>query len=64
MSKHSKIKTVKRSELSTVRMVAGNEKKYSMVILNDGLQEWVGIGWIYIRLATDDDKKDYPIVEE
>lgn len=56
--------TVARSELSNIRMVAGNEKKYSMVIINDGLQEWVGIGWVYIRLATDDDRKDYPTVED
>jgi len=51
------MKTVKRNELSNIRMVAGNEKKYSMVILNDHLKEWVGIGWVVIRLATDEDRK-------
>lgn len=58
------MQTVPRSELSNVRMVAGNEKKYSMVILNDHLQQWVGIGWVTIRLATDDDRKEYPTVED
>jgi len=58
------MKTVKRNELSNIRMVAGNEKKYSMVILNDHLKEWVGIGWVVIRLATDEDRKNYPTVED
>lgn len=58
------MKTVRRSELSNIRMAGGNEKKYTMVILNDSLQEWVGIGWVHIRLATDDDRKDYPTVED
>lgn len=58
------METISRSELSSLRMVAGNEKKYPMVILNDHLEEWVGIGWITIRLATDDDRKEYPTVED
>ena len=56
------MKTVKASELSNLRMTAGNENKYDMVIQNDQLKEWVGIGWITIRLATDDDRKEYPTV--
>ena len=55
---------IPRSELSNLRMVAGNEKKYKMVILNDHLQEWIGFGWITIRLATDEDRKEFPIVED
>ena len=58
------MKTVRRSEISNIRMAAGNEKKYSMVILNGGLKEWVGIGWIPIRSATDDDRKKWPTVAE
>lgn len=56
------MKTVKASELGNSRMVAGNEKKYSLVIQDDQLKEWVGIGWIHIRLATDQDRMDYPTV--
>lgn len=55
-------KTVRADELSTVRMVAGNEKKYDLVIQNDHLKEWVGFGWIVIRLATDEDRLNYPTV--
>jgi hypothetical protein len=53
-------KTVKRSELSNLRMTAGNEKKYSMVILEGILKEWVGIGWVGEDKATDEDRKKYP----
>ena len=56
------MKTVKASELSNLRMTAGNEEKYDMVIQNDQLKEWVGIGWVVIRLATDEDRLNYPTV--
>jgi len=54
--------TVKRSKLSNLHMVAGNEEKYPTVIHNDQLEEWVGIGWITIRPATDEDRLKFPTV--
>ena len=56
--------TVNVAELSNLRMTASNEEKYPMVIQNDNLKEWVGIGWVHIRLATDEDRKKYPTVED
>ena len=43
-------------------MVAGNEEKFSMVIDDGQLKEWVGIGWVHIRLATDEDRLNFPTV--
>ena len=57
------MKTIKRSELSNLRMVAGNEKKYSIVIDGEEKKEWVGIGWIVIGVATSSDFNKYPIVK-
>jgi hypothetical protein len=55
-------KTVKASELSTLKMTCGNEKKYSVVI-HDGIRkQWVGIGWVDEGAATAEDKKRYPKV--
>ena len=56
------MKTVKASELSNLRMATGGEKKYSRVIVNGVLQEWVGIGWIEIRKAKTRDLATYPTV--
>jgi len=54
---------VKRSELATWRMVAGNEELYTRVVEADGrLKEWVGIGWIDIGMATDEHRTLYPMV--
>lgn len=57
-----KQRQVKRSALSTLRMVAGNEKKYNTVIDNGELRTWVGIGWINDGTATKQDKGKFPIV--
>lgn len=56
------MKTVRAEELSTVSMVAGNEKRYSAVIDDGVLKEWVGFGWIDLRDATDEDRENYPTV--
>lgn len=53
---------VKRSELQTWRMVAGNEDKYPVVIDNGVRREWVAIGWIDCGTASDADKAAYPAV--
>lgn len=57
------MKTVKATELSNLKMVAGNEKKYGAVVENDILKEWVGFGWIDIRTATKEDYEKFPVVE-
>ena len=51
------MKIVKRSELSTIRMVAGNEKKYQRVIQNGIVKNWVGFGWVNEGEATNMDYK-------
>lgn len=56
--------TVKRSELSSWRMVAGNEDTYPIVIDEGRRKEWVAIGWIDTGPATDDDKALFPTVIE
>ena len=55
---------MKRTELSNLRMVAGNEKKYSTVVIDGLVKTWVGIGWITEREATAEDMKTYPVVED
>lgn len=54
--------TVKRAGLSNLRMVAGNEKKYSIVIDGDTVKEWVGFAWIALRSPTGADLQRYPKV--
>ena len=56
--------TIKRSELQTWRMVAGNEDRYPIVIDNGMKKEWVAIGWIDAGPATAEDKAQYPTVVE
>ena len=55
---------VKRSELSILRMVAGNEGLYTKVIDGGRLKEWIGIGWIDIGRATEEHRALYPTVIE
>jgi hypothetical protein len=54
--------SIKRSEVSNLKMAAGNEKKYTKIIINGILNEWVGIGWVALREATAIEKKKYPEV--
>ncbi len=58
------MKSVKSSELSNIKMVAGNEKKYSRVIMDGNVKNWVGFGWVTEGAATDADKEKYPTVED
>lgn len=53
---------VARAELSTLRMAAGNEKKYPAVIDDGRVKEWVGIGWIDVRTPTLEDLAALPVV--
>lgn len=55
-------KPIHRSELSNLRMVAGNEKKYDIVIVGGVVKEWIGFGWIDLNKATEKDYKKYPQV--
>jgi len=58
-----KIKTVKASDLSLLKMVAGGEKRHKIVVDTDGiLKEWVGFGWINLRQATEADRERWPRV--
>ena len=43
-------------------MAGHNEKKYPAVIDGDRLIEWVAIGWVEVRKATEDDYKKFPVV--
>ncbi len=56
------METVKATELSNLRMAGGNEKKYQAVIDNGILKEWVAIGWVDVRDATEEDFKKFPVV--
>lgn len=40
------MKTVHARELSSLKMAAGNEKKFPRVVLDGDVRDWVGIGWI------------------
>lgn len=55
---------IPRGELSNLRMAAGNEKKFTVVIDDRTVKEWVGIGWVDLRRATADDIAKYPRVGE
>ena len=44
-------------------MAGGNEEKYTAVIDNGILKEWVAIGWIDIREATEKDYEKFPTVK-
>lgn len=55
---------VKRSELTNLRMVAGNDRKYDKVIIDGRVKEWVGIGWIDLGVPSDADRLLLPEVVE
>jgi len=55
---------VQRSALSSFRMVAGNENKYSIVIDEGQRKNWVGIGWVDEGPASELDRLVYPTVIE
>lgn len=49
------------SELTNMKMVAGNEKKYDTVVIGGIVKQWVGIGWVGEDEATDEDRDKYPV---
>ena len=61
-----KIKYITPEELSSVRMVSGNENKFSVIIDPEMVlkkKRWVGIGWVDEGEATADDLRKYPVVK-
>ncbi|MEN3145731.1 hypothetical protein ABCW43_00290 [Neorhizobium sp. IRAMC:178] len=56
------MKTVKLSQLSSLKMVSGGETRHPKVILDGNLKEWVGFGWIDEGPASPADEKKYPTV--
>lgn len=56
--------TVKRSDLSPWKMVAGMEDIYNVVIDNGRVMQWVAIGWIDTGPATEADIAELPTVVE
>ena len=59
----TKLKTVKASELSTLKMTCGNEKKYTCVIHYGRRKRWVGIGWVDEGASSREDERKYPTVK-
>lgn len=60
MGKKNKIKTVKRKEVTNFGMLTGGEKKYTKIIIDGVVKEWVGIGWVSIDDEPDTNK--YPVL--
>jgi len=57
-----KPKTVRRRDLTTLAMVAGNEKQITAVILDGTVRRWVGFGWIDEGKPTAHQVKQLPVV--
>lgn len=58
------MKTIKRSELATIRMVVSEKHRITKVIDGDVVKEWVGIGWITLDPPTEEERKTLPVVED
>jgi len=54
--------TVQLKELSSIKMAGKNGTKYSKIIHNDMIKQWVGIGWVSEGKATKQDYRKYPVV--
>lgn len=57
-------KTIAFSKINNLSMVTKGEKKIQRVIIQGRLKEWVAIGWLDQRHATEEDRKLYPTVVE
>lgn len=57
-------KSVPAFALSNSAMIAGNEleEEATKVIDRGIVKQWVGIGWVNERVATDEDYKELPEV--
>lgn len=63
MKKLKRPKPVKYRDVSTIAMVARNEGKIKKIIHEGEVKEWVGIGWVTLRKATDLDYRKIPEVK-
>lgn len=54
--------TIPKGGIGNSAMAGGNERVIQYVIHKGYVKEWVGIGWIEIRKATDADEERYPTV--
>lgn len=55
-----KIQTVKRAELTNRAMIAGNEDKYTRVIVDGTVRMWVGFGWVNEGKPSASERKTLP----
>ena len=53
-------KPIDVSQCATIRMVAGNEKRFSKIIHEGAVKQWVGIGWVTERHAEATDYLKIP----
>lgn len=53
---------IKRSEIGNFAMTAGNEKKFTRIICDGRVREWVGIGWVDAGVPTEADRAKLPTV--
>lgn len=51
----NKPKALKRKDIANSAMVAGNEDEFTEIILDGVVKKWVGIGWVEVRKATQED---------
>jgi hypothetical protein len=58
-----KTRFIKSVECSTVKMVAGNERKFTAVVHNGYVKHWVGFTWLCDRTAVRSDYKKFPVVK-
>jgi hypothetical protein len=57
---HTK-ETVDRGQLSNLKMVSGGEKRYSKIVCDGQVKQWVGIGWVDEGAATLEDYASLPV---
>lgn len=62
-SKSKKPKPVNYHDVSTICMVAGNEKKFTKIVHDRQVKQWVGIGWVSEGVAQASDYLKYPEVK-
>lgn len=57
------MKAYRREKTHPAIMGCGGKGKPRRVIDGDRVMEYVGIGWIEIRKATDADRRKYPVLK-
>jgi len=49
-------------DVTNLKMVSGNEKKYPTVIYHGVVRDWCGFGWIALHDAIKIDYESFPVV--